>query len=311
MQPKDGRGRHFPRGGGPGPFFACGRCRCVFSVGVSGILIDGYNRGMAQPIDVAAPADPSTAPRGGPPPRTVLLIGGVVLLAIVILAVVAAVVFKATHRGVRYDGRGRPVDHVVSGPLDGRREATFDLRSGAISVTVRGLDLGDRLYRIETPDNANIVPAVSDSGGNVGLQLNNVDGTGPSAVVVQLNRAVRWQLRFTAGATTDAVDLKDMNISGVIFIGGVTNIDLTLPRPHGTLPVQMGGGASRFGVHAPAGVPVRVRAGGGAGGVSVDDTTRSGVAAGTVITPDGWDSATDRYDIDNTAGVSAVTVDRF
>jgi hypothetical protein len=77
------------------------------------------------------------------------------------------------------------------------------------------------------------------------------------------------------------------------------------------MPVRMTGGASRFSIRLPDGVPVRIRAGGGAGSVQIDEDTRSGVAGGTVVTQPGWDSARDRVDVDNIAGVAAVRVERY
>jgi hypothetical protein len=122
---------------------------------------------------------------------------------------------------------------------------------------------------------------------------------------------VRWHLRFTAGATSDLVDARTLDLADVTFVGGVSSIELTLPKPGGTVPVRMSGGANRFGLRVPAGVPVRVRAGGGAGTVALDGDTRSGVTAGTLVASDGWDGAQDRYDVDAAAGVSTVTVDRY
>jgi hypothetical protein len=49
---------------------------------------------------------------------------------------------------------------------------------------------------------------------------------------------------------------------------------------------------------------------GGAGSATIDGTVHSGIAGGTVYTPDDWDNATDRYLIDNAAGVSSLTLDR-
>ena len=56
--------------------------------------------------------------------------------------------------------------------------------------------------------------------------------------------------------------------------------------------------------------PVRVRAGGGAGSVTIGGRTHTGVSGGSVWVPAGWTAATDRYDIDATAGVSAIAVSR-
>jgi hypothetical protein len=49
---------------------------------------------------------------------------------------------------------------------------------------------------------------------------------------------------------------------------------------------------------------------GGAGSVRIDGAVHTGIPGGTVYTAAGWDSATDRYLIDNTAGVSSLTLDR-
>jgi hypothetical protein len=243
---------------------------------------------------------PVAEQQAGPYPKTALAIGGVLLLAFII---------TVAYRNFGDSARG--VDHVVDGPaIGGRQTATVDLISGAASVTVRGGDLGDRLYRVSTPDGARLAPSAGLSGDTVQVRLADRGGTGASTVVVVLSNDVTWQVRLTAGANSEVVDLRGTRTSGVEFVGGASSIDLTLPRPSGTVPVRMEGGASRFAIHAPNDVPVRVRAGGGAGNITVDGTVHNGIAAGTVSASDGWDGAQDRYDVDNTAGVSTVFVDR-
>jgi hypothetical protein len=263
---------------------------------------------MAHPNSTLTPPDDAPA-RSGPAPRTVLLIAGAILLAILVLALIAAIATGS----VGFD-RGRPIHHVVTAPVADTGEATVDLVSGATSVTVRGADLNGDLYRVATPDDSHLVPAVVDPQKRpraVQVQLTDVGGGGPSAVTIDLARGVKWHVRLTAGATTETVDLRDLAVSAVEFVGGASNIDLSLPRPKGTVPVRMGGGASHFGIHAPTGVPVRVTLGGGAGGVTVDGTTHNGIAAGAAFDSGAWDTATDRYDVQNTAGVSTETVDRL
>jgi hypothetical protein len=72
----------------------------------------------------------------------------------------------------------------------------------------------------------------------------------------------------------------------------------------------LGGGAAQFDVRLEGDAPVRVAAASGAGSVTIDGVTHSGVAGGSMWTPDGWSAATDRYDIDATSGVSTLTVSR-
>ena len=117
---------------------------------------------------------------------------------------------------------------------------------------------------------------------------------------------------------TDRDDLVQLRLDGgggsgvstVDFPSGMDTVELSLPQPRGTVPVQVGGGVNRFTVHAPAAVPVQVQAGGGAGSVTVDGQVHTGVGGGTVFAPSTWDSTSDRYDLDATAGVATIVVDR-
>jgi subtilase family serine protease len=54
-----------------------------------------------------------------------------------------------------------------------------------------------------------------------------------------------------------------------------------------------------------------VIAGGGAGYLTVDGRSLTGVAGGTVLATPGWATARSRFDIDATAGVSRLTVIRW
>jgi hypothetical protein len=283
----------------------------VFASGAAGqanTRFDGRVRG--DHIDMVTTARPrATAPAhaAGPPPRTVLFIGGMILLAVLVLAAVTVVVWRARHGSVDR------ASYTVTAAVAGRDEATLDLLSGVTAVTVTAADLGDVLYRIRTPDGGRMVPGVTDLDGRFGVQLNDT-GNGAAdkgAVAVELNRDVRWTVRFTAGATSNTADLRGLReIGGVEYIGGVSSIELSLPAAKGTVPVRMSGGASTFRIHLPQGRPVRVVAGGGAGSVTLDGTRHDGVGGGATF-QSGDTAANDRFEIDNTAGVSSVLIDRY
>jgi hypothetical protein len=205
----------------------------------------------------------------------------------------------------------RPIgsDHVATAPLADRSDVQFDLLSGAASVTVRAEDLGTDLYRIATPLDSGLLPRTVDHDGRVELQLVPSGPAGPSAVDIRLNTRVRWGLRLAGGATQETIDLSAGRVSGVDIVLGVSHIDLSLPRPQGTVPIRLTSGASEFTLHVPVGVPSRVTAGSGAGTLAVNGVERHGVAAGTQLASGGWDTATDRYDVQASAGVSVLTVD--
>jgi hypothetical protein len=261
---------------------------------------------MVHPVTEASAPPPEESRNGspaGPSPRTVLLIGGVILLAVVLLAMVTTVLYRGWHHGRPGPTR---VDHVVDGPaLDGRTDVRFDLVKGATAVTVRSGSLGDRLYRVTGADDGDHGPTVVDNGNLV--QVTSVGNS--SAVVVELNPSVTWTVRLVDGATSETLDLHDLKLARLEIIGGVSSIDLTLPGAHGSVPVRMSGGANSFAIHRPTGVPVRVRAGGGASSVTIDGDQHSGISGGSSFASSGWDAAADKYDVDCTAGVSTVAVD--
>jgi hypothetical protein len=256
------------------------------------------------------PAAGSAPPGSGPPPvqrrpwrwsRPGAVAAGILLLLVVILVAV-----ELADSGPWLPS---PADHVATGPVNGRPEAQFEVLSGVASVTVRTADLGPDLYRVSTPLGSGLLPRTVDHGGRVELQLVSSGPAGASAVDIRLNDQVRWGLRLAGGATRESVDLAAGRVSGVDIVAGVTAVELTLPRPQGTVPLRLTGGASEFSLLVPTGVPAQVTAGGGAGTISLDGVVRHGVAAGTVLATGGWAAATDRYELVLSAGVAALAVD--
>jgi hypothetical protein len=197
---------------------------------------------------------------------------------------------------------------TISQARRGVTASTFSILDGADAVVVRTADLGGDLYRISTPDDARVRPQVTVDGGIVHLHLGPRDGSGPADVQVLLSRDVRWRLDVEAGTGSLTADLRQGPVDGVDVVGGSGAVELALPRPHGTVPVRMLGGTSRWRLTHPADVPVRVTVSAGAGTVDVDGDRRSGVAAGTRLGSTGYLGAADRYEVDAVAGVGALVV---
>jgi hypothetical protein len=184
---------------------------------------------------------------------------------------------------------------------------TLDLVSGATTVAVRTADLGPARVRASTPDGAGIAPALEVVGDSVNVHLVQTGQPGPAAVTVLLDPRVRWRVRMSGGAVDQTLDLTGARLAGVDLVAGATRIDLRLPRPDRAVPVTMAGGATEFTLHVPAGVATAVRVGGGAASTDVDGVRRTGLPGGTVLSTT---TAADRYDLDATAGVSTLVLDR-
>ncbi|MEU4221579.1 hypothetical protein [Actinoplanes sp. NPDC026623] len=202
-------------------------------------------------------------------------------------------------------------DHVVhGGTVKAGKPATFALVNAATVVRVDVGDLGTDLYRVSTPADSTVVPKVKADGSAVVAELRDTGRDGPAIVTVVLSDDVRWGVRLAGGASDQTVDLTGGSGGDVDFVAGTSRAEVMLPAARGTQRVTVAGGASQLLVHLTGTAPVRVATGSGAGDVTVDGQTHSGVSGGSVFVAPGWDTATDRFEVDATSGVSSLTVAR-
>jgi hypothetical protein len=202
--------------------------------------------------------------------------------------------------------------HVVSMPLDGRGRAVLEVTSGTAVLHVSVARLPGILLRVSTPDQAPVRPVLSgDALVVLSLRADGGDHRAPYSVSVVLSSSVLWGLDFAGGTQRTTADLRGGKVAGITVTAGLQTLALALPRPSGTLPVALEGGATQVLIGLPGGVPARVTAGGGAAQVTVDGQSRTGVAGGTVITSPGWSPGTSGLDFDATAGFSRLVVTRY
>jgi hypothetical protein len=235
---------------------------------------------------------------------------------VVAIAAVTAVVAGAGGTALALTASGPP--YAVSMARGNLTRAALKVIAGTPFLDIRMGQLGGTLLRVSTPDDAPVRPVLSGSGLIV-LSLAGADaphrpaGSGGSGYVVKvvLNSAVTWSLDLAGGTQRTEADLRGGPVAGVAVTAGSAELDVSLPRPAGTLPFLLAGGVSLFRLGLPGGVPAQVTVGGGAAFVSVDDQNLTGIAGGTVLTPPGWATATSRFDIDATSGFSRLTVSRW
>jgi hypothetical protein len=204
-------------------------------------------------------------------------------------------------------------DHVVRGgevSAAPGKPVAFSLAGSADVVRVSVGDLGTALFEVATPAESKVVPKVDVNGSTVVAGLRGTGRTGPALVTIVLSDDVRWAVRLAGGAGDQTVDLRGGPGGDVDFSAGTSRAEVSLPAADGTQRVVLGGGAGQLLVTLGGTAPVRLATRNGAGDITVDGQTRSGVPGGSVYTGPGWDTATDRFDIDATSGVSSVTVAR-
>jgi hypothetical protein len=231
----------------------------------------------------------------------------------VVVAAAAAAVAVAVG-GTAYALSASSSAHVASLPLAGRSQAELEVTSGTSVLDFSVANLHGALLRASIPDGAPVRPVLSGSAPIV-LSLAG-DGTTSArstdyAVTVVLSSSVVWSLDFAAGTQRTEADLRGGRVSGIAVTAGSDILDMSLPRPSGTLPFLLAAGVSQFLISLPSGVPAQVTVGGGASYVSMGNQDLTGIAGGTVLTPPGWATATSRFDIDATSGFSRLTVTRW
>src|SRR5206468_1602406 len=108
--------------------------------------------------------------------------------------------------------------------------------------------LGGTLLRVSTPDGAPVRPVLS---GSRLIVLSLAAGVPPGhaqdsrhVVRVVLNSAVTWALDLASGTQRTMADLRGGTVTGVAVTAGSAALDVSLPRPSGTLPVLLAGGVS-------------------------------------------------------------------
>ena len=240
---------------------------------------------------------------------------------IIVPVVVAVLAAGAAGTALAITASGS--SHVVSLSSGGRTSAALEVTAGTPVLDVTVARLPGTLLRVSTPDDAPVRPVLSGSapivlsltgapaGGAPGGGATGGNGHGEYAVRVVLNAAVVWSIDFAGGTQRTEADLRGGKVGGIAVTAGSDILDVSLPRPAGTLPFLLAGGVSQLLLSLPGGVPAQVTVGAGASYVSVDNQASVGVAGGTVISPPGWATATSRFDIDATSGFSRLTVSRW
>jgi hypothetical protein len=232
-----------------------------------------------------------------------------------VLAAAAIVAAAAGAGGTALVLGSSAPSHVVSMPAAGRSQAVLEVTSGTPVLDISVARLHGTLLRVSTPVSAPVRPVLSGSKLILLSLAGAAPGPGPGgsgyAVRVVLNAAVTWTINLAGGTERTDVDLRGGKVGGIAETAGCDILNVSLPMPAGTVPFLLTGGASQFLLSLPGGVPVQVAAGGGAGDLSLDGKNQTGVAGGTVLTTPGWATATSRFAVNATAGVSQLTVSRW
>lgn len=196
-------------------------------------------------------------------------------------------------------------------PTDGLARAKLELAVGAARIDVRSAPLADQLYRVH----------IDHSGPKAEVRLDRATGTVRISqpvtwavgarrlrIEAQLSDAVPWNIGCATGAVRGTFDLSSGQASGFECTTGASRIDLNLPRPKGQVPIRIEGGGLQVDIARPAGAAMRVQASGGALRLKADGMRQDGIG-NREWRSQGFDAASDRYEVTIAGGATTVTVE--
>jgi Domain of unknown function (DUF5668) len=251
--------------------------------------------------------------RGRLPGRSANLFGAV-LLVLVLIAVGGGI--AAIPRAF-VGSPGPIVTTHFSAPTGEVSAPHLDLSAGAAQITVRAGPIGGDLYRATVQSPADEKPEVTVDAATSTLNVNLPGRSGfhwgtvndHRSVDLTLNDQLPWVIGLNTGASQTSLDLSGLKVSAVTVESGASSVKLILPKPSGTVPVNVSGGALHLAIQRPTGTPIRVSASGGASSLDVDGQHFGGLfqEGETFASPD-YSSATDRYDITIESGASSIGI---
>jgi hypothetical protein len=103
-------------------------------------------------------------------------------------------------------------------------------------------------------------------------------------------------------------DLRGLQLNGVSMTGGVGRADLHLPRPSGTVPIDISDGAASLSIRRPDGVELQVTLPDGGASVELDGRQLGPIGSHPPVESPGYGEATDRYDVVIRGGAAELTL---
>jgi DNA-binding MarR family transcriptional regulator len=205
------------------------------------------------------------------------------------------------------EGASEQPDDVaeVALPGVGTREGTLRFVNGAARLTVVA-EAGQR--QLFTAQFRGGRPTTREEGDTVVVQYRRspfahfrTSGT------ITLDADRRWRVEVKGGIANSTFDLRDTTVDSVTVHGGVSSVDLHLPRPASITTVEVRGGMSAVTITRPSGVPARVTIRGGASNLVIDGQ-RFGAIGGHTDLRSAHPAGDTQLDIVLRGGASSVSV---
>lgn len=196
--------------------------------------------------------------------------------------------------------------------LGGLTAGTLDVSYGTSSLEIGTAGLGDAMYQVHVDYPAGENPptiSVDQQSGTLGISQNGsispfrLFGSNQRHLKVTLNNRIAWTIRLSGGISNGHLDLRELQLRNIDLSGGVSGVTIQLGPPKGTVRLQVSGGVSNLNVRAPSGSQWNLSASGGVSNLRIDGK-RFGSQNEFQKQSPGYGSATDRFDVEVSGGVS-------
>lgn len=133
---------------------------------------------------------------------------------------------------------------------------------------------------------------------------------GRTSAEIRLSPSVTWSIEVRGGVARWDGDLGNLQLAAIDVRGGVSQVELRLPRPAGTVPIRVSGGVSHLTIHRPGDVPARLSIGGGVSKLELDTQYLGAIGGPVRLETSGYPEAADRYNVEIGGGASKITIER-
>lgn len=206
------------------------------------------------------------------------------------------------------EGQGASRHHFAA-PLGSTTSGRLEFVRGGANVAIHADPSAADLYRARFEGT---VPSVHVEGGAVRVKYpwtsHPFDWRKRGADIV-LNGSIPWRIAVGGGVSRLDADLSGLRLDSFEVSGGASRVEMTLPKPSGTVSIRVGGGASNVTIRRPEGITARVLVRGGARKLTLDEQHFGAIGGETRLESQDYAGATDRYEITITGGASNVAVD--
>lgn len=194
-----------------------------------------------------------------------------------------------------------------STPLAGATGGRLELLHGAVQLSITGDAPAALLFDARFGSPIAAVEAVNSTV-RVVYQKHRMTRRAENLGRIALNSAIPWTLAFYGGVAKVRVDVQPVRLNALTIEGGVSQLEIALPRPSDVVPITITGGMHQVTITRPMDVPIRLTLRGGATSVSFDQQRLGAVGGEAVLATPDFERAADRYDVVATGGASGIRI---